>query len=353
MPDTSPSKSPLRTLGTLLCRVVVPLWVLSGAVFKLMASSPKTLPKATFLEPAQNMNLDLFTMLWVLIGLEIFAVAVMVLSRRLARPMAIFMLGCFCLILVYEMRQGNVSSCGCFGAKSPPPWLMLTIDGLLLAAVIGLPQRGVYQLKSAAARYGLIAAITIAGFLTSFMVVNSARPAGDDLIERPDTSPIVDDDDGQTPVTPADTSSVSSENWQRDLPASRTWVSDQARLNQWIGKPWYEADLFGFMNKKPSGIDEGTKYIVFYSRSCDHCEAMFYEDLAMNEGLASMTTAVEIPLEKGMEATWDMPLNAAELVTLRDGGMMWLITPPMAFRIEDGIIRCAQEGDHKRCMDLE
>ncbi len=104
-----------------MSRVIVPGWVLTGAVFKLVEASPLTLPPKTILLLADRAGIDLYILLAVLVGLEIMAVAAMFMVPRYARPVGILMLSVFCLVLIGEMVQGNITSCGCFGAKSPPP----------------------------------------------------------------------------------------------------------------------------------------------------------------------------------------------------------------------------------------
>ncbi len=56
-------------VGMALTRVVVPLWVLSGAVFKLREPTPTNLP-SSFVSAAKDWNIDLGLMLSTLIGLE-------------------------------------------------------------------------------------------------------------------------------------------------------------------------------------------------------------------------------------------------------------------------------------------
>ena len=130
------SPSIVSLLGLAVTRVVVPLWVLSGAVFKLIERTPANLP-SSFVRAAKDWNIDLGLMLPTLIGLEFLAVAVMVLVARLARPMAIFMLLSFCLILIVELVLQS-TSCGCFGSIKIHPGVMLAIDGTLLLSVIFL-----------------------------------------------------------------------------------------------------------------------------------------------------------------------------------------------------------------------
>lgn len=126
-------------------------------------------------------------------------------------------------------------------------------------------------------------------------------------------------------------------------------------VDSWVGKRWSEIDLFHFMEKKPAGLDKGRRYVVFYNRTCDHCEDMFNDDLATDPGLAAMVTAVEVPQEKGLLTSpdgWAMPRTDCEMLSLPLGAD-WIITTPMTLRIEDGVITCAQESDHKECMGLE
>ena len=90
-------------IGQILSRVIVPAWVLTGAVFKFMEATPRNLPGKTILTLADRFSLDLNWTLAVLIGLEFMAVAVMLCLARLARPMALFVLSVFCLVLIGEM----------------------------------------------------------------------------------------------------------------------------------------------------------------------------------------------------------------------------------------------------------
>ncbi|MCA9296661.1 MAG: hypothetical protein KC983_09085, partial [Phycisphaerales bacterium] len=138
MPDTpdmtAATVRPASMPGYVLCRIVIPLWILTGVVFKLVSLTPKTLPK-NIVDIALESDIDLFFLLFVLVALEIVAIGTMLFIARLAKPMAIWMMSCFCAILIWEMSTG-ADSCGCLGSVSPPPWLMLTIDGLLLLGVL-------------------------------------------------------------------------------------------------------------------------------------------------------------------------------------------------------------------------
>src|SRR5262245_50244988 len=100
-------------ISGVLSHAVVPLWVLTGAIFKLVEHTPANLPSG-IVKAAKAAQLDLHILLATLISLEFAAVAVMVFVPRLSRLAAIFMLSVFCLVLLNEMLVlGNYDSCGC------------------------------------------------------------------------------------------------------------------------------------------------------------------------------------------------------------------------------------------------
>jgi hypothetical protein len=104
----------------------------------------------------------------------------------------------------------------------------------------------------------------------------------------------------------------------------------------------------------PKGMDQGTHYVVFYGRTCDHCQEMFELDL-MDAALASKVTAVEVPVDDKIKTSpnaWPMPQTECELLDL-PVGITWVLTTPLTLQIVDGVVRCAQEGEHRECMELE
>ncbi len=195
-PPMSDSRTPLSAfLGMILCRALVPLWVLTGAVFKLIERDPTLLPKniidaikivaRRFEEPTAVLDFVLRSF----IGLELVAVVLMVLMARWARPVAIFMLGAFCLILIGEMVTGNFENCGCFGDLPVTPWQMLIADGALLLGAIFLRPAADRPPATTSRRPLLVAAVlTLAAFGTSFGVPG-----------RTVVAPPVDGNGGKTP----------------------------------------------------------------------------------------------------------------------------------------------------------
>ncbi len=315
-------------IGQILSRVIVPAWVLTGAVFKFMEATPRNLPGKTILTLADRFSLDLNWTLAVLIGLEFMAVAVMLCLARLARPMALFVLSVFCLVLIGEMVQGNVTSCGCLGNIKIPPWAMLAVDGSLLLGVMLFDPSSLIRVSAPRYPIGVAIIITIVGFGASYLQIiytQQAVPAGNG--------------DGTVLAT---TTNVPGYWFKSDV-------------SEWVGRPWTEVDLLTYIPRKPKGLDTGKRYVVFYSRTCDHCEEMFNMDLRSPE-LISMITAIEVPDSKTVltneNAWWPGPSEAFELLSL-PLGCDWIITSPLTLRIVDGVVECATEGEHRECMELE
>ncbi len=123
-------------IGQLFCRMIVPAWVLTGALLKLWEANPQNLPQETILKAAVSLGIPLDYLLATLIGLEFVAVAVMVTLLRQARLVGALVLGVSCLVQFGELVLGNALSCGCMGAYSLAPWKIILINGTLLTAVL-------------------------------------------------------------------------------------------------------------------------------------------------------------------------------------------------------------------------
>jgi hypothetical protein len=349
-------RTPLtENVGLVLCRAIIPLWIFLGVFFKLKAGDPRLLPGVIW-QTARDWGIDLGTLLYTLIGLEIFAIGVMLFIARLAKPMAIFMLASFCLILIGEMIRG-ADSCGCFGgAITVKPWQMFIADFALLIAVVMFPIR-----RAAPAAAGdeptpapSLAGTAALGILLLVIGIGASFTLGSVL--HPDRVQEVEDE-------PDDPEMTVEEREQRDRarnPSPRAlpgfWYVEST--DAWIGRPWREVEIFQFMPRWPSDLDEGTRYVVFYSRTCEHCWDMFEEDFTQE--LAAPVVAIEVPYSRDAVTSpdaWPMPPED-QLVAIQQHMHLplrteWIIQSPMALRIEDGIVTCATEGDHKSCLELE
>lgn len=329
-----PSGPVAERIGFLLCRVIVPLWVFAGAFMKLQAKSPKLLPKNLW-TTADDIGLNLYVVLFVLIGLEFFAVGVMWFLPRFARFMAIWMLSIFCLILIGEIVAGN-TECGCLGASSPSPWVMLAVDGALLLGVLLFRPKTDPEAPWVP-KAGLVAAalVTVVGFgITGWRVLGEI--GGDDRAgnEKPIAAPDGSANGGGVAPAPAAPSRP-----------------DYFRLRDpeaMVGQRFLDTQLAKLVEGWPPDLGMGPRYVVFYSKSCDHCRDLLESHFQASPPVP--TTLVAIPETKAgfNESTWlDMQFcreclpEELELVT----GVDYLITPPVVVSLAEGEITCLKEAD--------
>jgi hypothetical protein len=385
------SPSATQWIGTMLTRIVVPLWILTGAVFKLVERTPSNLP-SQIVRLAKDQQLDLALVLRSLIGLEFLAIAVMLFLPRFARVMAIFILACFCAILINEIRVG-ATSCGCFGTVKINPWIMLAIDGLLLSAVILF--RPIPAAKNPTTVDGSgnpwrrnwpIAAVIaiIAGLGVAFVapekptiaqpteMLADTSPAGNAPLP-PSPKPGDGVGEGAKPqaAKPDATGALSPQQTTVPAPAAAQQVDagapakDPTRnpsplplpswfspsVDKWVGQPWRETELFRFMPVWPRNLDEGRHYVIFYSKTCDHCHLLLENFFAGQPPIS--TVLIEIPAKSPTgEPPLPMPTKVAQFLSLPKGPD-WMITTPLMAAIEDGKVVCAQEGadpDDPKCL---
>ena len=107
------------------------LWLLAGALFKLLKGTPADLPTIV---QALPFELGLTYKFAILIELCLGGIAL--LRPRWAWPFLVVAFVVFDLVLVSQIADG-ASSCGCFGSDVPvSPWAMLGIDTALLLAML-------------------------------------------------------------------------------------------------------------------------------------------------------------------------------------------------------------------------
>jgi hypothetical protein len=326
-------------VGTILARLVVPAWILTGATFKLVHQTPKNLPRSIF-EPAHAAGIDLFVLLFLIIAVEFVAAGAMLIVPRVARRAAILMLGIFCLVLMVEMAGGNFVSCGCLGAVKMPPWLMFIIDASMLAGILlsaRSPQPAAPEPRWPLAAAGLWG---VAGFVLSGAVLLDKADGNGDSPPPPLTGTDAPPAGGGNPPPAADAAPA--------LPSY--YLPD---CDSWVGQRWADVDLAKFLPGTPPDIETGRRYLIFFQRSCDHCvllfENHFYEQAPVP------TTIVAIPeLREGFDrASWlDYQCTGCDELEL-PAGCDWIITTPIIVALEDGIVRCASEGeepDEPKCL---
>jgi len=330
----------LATAGLVLARLVVPLWVLMGASAKLIEQSPSSLPK-NLREAIEGVGVNLHAALSIFIIIEFVAVALMVLVPRLARTTAIFMLASFCLVLIWEIVNGNVESCGCLGSNSPSPVLMLSIDSVLLIGVSVLPVRRHLE-PDASIGWPLVSLVAVAIATVSLLRMPPAAITVQVPDGNADTTPRSDPD---APPPPED-DTANQTNRHTPLQQLTLPAYYQPDVEDWAGQPIDAIDLVQWTAGLPADLNTGRHYLIYFSHTCEHC----YELLLMHFDfdLPAPTTLVAIPettdgfAEDGL---LENPCIDCGTVLQLPVGVDWLITPPIVIAIEDGIVQCAQEAE--------
>lgn len=347
----SPADASLRgTIGILLVRLVVPLWVLAGALFKLWERNPKLLP-----EPVRNVSLwiaqqlkipsdDLGTFLdhtlRFLIGTELALVLVMFLIPKLARLAAIFTLLVFIAVLTGVVLAGG-ADCGCFGSAGPPPWAMLAIDaGLLIGVFLCRPSP--VPSKGALAALGLGGAA--ASFAAAFLVPNPTivipqAPA-------PRTTPVEQGISETTrPAANLAITTTAASPWP-DPPTPRPTYFFRD-IAEWEGRPLREIELAQLISRPlPEGFDAGPWFVVFYRGDCDVCHSLLEDHLASK---ARRTVAVKV-VEQDAGPEKPLPEAPFHLHTL-PLGPNYVFTTPLLLGVVDGTV-VATCQDPKKQDDL-
>ena len=326
------------TIGMVLVRIVVPLWVLSGALFKITERSPSLLPR-DFLKQMEALGADLYWVLAILIAFEFLAVAIMLFIPTMARLMAVFMLSAFCLVLLNEMRAGNFDSCGCLGSVSPPPWLMLIIDFILLMGVVVFKPRA-WHLTSERASWAIVTVLVLITSGTTFgLVLSEMGPTS--IIRVPDESGEVTNPDLMTPDqtgTPEIPQVV--EPATASLPGY--YLLD---TSDWLDKNVRDIDLVNYVDGLADSLQDGQQYLIFYSQTCDHCQMLL--ELHFGFGSPVPTTIVAVPEHKGgfePEGALEQPCMDCRELEL-PAGCDWLMTPPLMLALDNGVVACAKEAE--------
>ncbi len=310
-----------RALALGLAQVVVPLWLLAGAVLKILDASPSHLP-VPIIKGAGAVGLELGFILHFTIAVELIVAGVMWLLPRLSRPVGIVMLAGFLPVLAAEVAMG-ASSCGCFGAVEIHPGVTLTMD---LGFLLGLwwLGRGVEPLATTAAQptWRVLAAglwILISVGL-AFGLVTAA------------------------PVTQVESDAVSASAGPVDGYYLPTY-------DQWIGRPWEEVPIAAWIQGASSELSEGTRFVLFYRKDCEHCHELM--EAFFTGPLAVPTTAVAVPDRGGFPTvgTLSFPCDQCDRAEL-PSGVDWFLQTPVLVRLADGIVECAAEvtADKPECL---
>ncbi len=340
LPETTPARTVRGTLGTVLVRIVVPLWIVAGASVKLYTFNPALLPEPILdlvrtsagTLGISNLNWWLGMSLRFFIGTEIAAALVMVVNPRLARFLASFILTIFLAVLVATMaksaaREGVSAiwsgSCGCFGSVSPPPIGMFLLDAALLAGVILLR-------PNPSGMNGWRPAATIACILFG-VALAFGRPKPQMRIEP----------------TPATTSTTAAENTpsERGQTLEPFYVTE---FSDWVDRPLFDRPLAALIGDRPPAFTDGRGHVVFYRSDCEHCHRLL-EDF-FSGPLDTPVLAVLVP-DTDPAAAMSMPCDACDLASLPEGPQ-YVISTPVLLTVENGRVLavCEDSEDHALVM---
>jgi len=316
MTETSNGLAAAR-VGVIATRVVTPVWILAGAVAKLLSGSPALLP-VVVIKAAGALNLDLIFVLRYAIGVELAAVGLIWLVRRLARPAAVAILGLFLPILVADMFLG-ATTCGCFGSVQLHPALTLIADGALLAAILlaGRRSRSLRLVPELAMSRVILAILwVLASFALSFgWPMAAAAPAG------------------EAGAAPGPTAAA--------VQPPHYYLPD---YSDWLGRRWDGIDLNRWIQGSAVPSGGGVHFVLFYRKDCEHCHELM--EVYFNDGPRWPTTMVAVPEREGFPTVGVQPMacpgcQKAEL----PAGCDWFLQTPMLVKLVDGVVTCVAEED--------
>ena len=374
LPSQPPSVPPLpaeglgtgslrSAIGTALIRVIVPLWLVAGALFKLSDLNPNVLPapvKDVVFATEDWVSLSrgdwLIYSMQAMVAVELVLVGMMILVPKLARPAAIFILTLFCLVLAFELANELQSSkfkkegfaallkpCGCFGAWSPPTIVTFMIDASLLVGCLVCPQspkaRAFPSARTAtvALVLSLILGPTVA-FARSkpaIEVVPTPNGTTEEGATKPNDPPTQPNNGSQTPPAPPTNPQAN--------PAAEPWPAYPAKLNpnyfiaekKSVGKPLASLPIAPLLAKVvPADFRTGRKTLILYRNTCDHCFDLM--NTRFSGKLSTPTYSIQIPDSAGGKT---YPNPCAECVKWElPTGPDYVIQSPLIMTIVDGVI---------------
>lgn len=367
-----------QRVGKLLSRVIVPGWLLAGALWKLSERDPRLLPKpvmdviASLNEATVGYSREeyLGPALRIIIAAEVAMALMMFFSPRFSRFLGISVMGLFVVILTMLVSSG-AASCGCFGKSGPPPVMMLSIDGLLLLGLlVCAPRRSAQSWPKA---LGVAGASIMVGAGVAFSVpehtqISLSDPPGPVTGDEPKGPPKDTQKDppksapttppaGTTPapppvVPPADPPTIPSPNpptaqtppataakaWPPSPASAKPWYAPE--FDKWLGQRLDAQELALLVTRPlPLNPNEGRLHIVFIREDCDHCHALLTNYFSGT--LPAPTLVVVVP-----DATGEILENPctdckrAELPkgTPPDRLITYVFTTPALLTVQDGVV---------------
>lgn len=276
-------------------------WILAGALFKLLVGSPNDLPTSVREFSADAFGFSAVLTYQLAIAIELSIAAFAWLRPDRAWTMAAAQLAVFCAVLT-PLALAGAKSCGCFGSKIPvPPWAMLSIDGVLLAAL--LASRPWRATTPPSARWIPLAICVACAWAAPFGSTSSGAKDG-----------------GAARLADVDKTA--------ELPRFVEW-----RPDDWVGERLSGTGVGRFVAVENHLLDANW---VIYSPSCEHCAAYLRR---LDGEFATDPRAyvfLRLPMDQGAERVVDVMPPGDEVELPSD--VQYVITPPWNLRIDDGVV---------------
>ncbi len=311
----------------LLTRFIVPIWILAGAVSKLVENSPAQLPVA-LIKVAGGLGINLEYLLHMGVGVELAAAGAMVVMPSMSPLIAAGLLLFFFPILVGDLFLG-ASSCGCFGSVQVNPAVTLAVEAALLVAVFVAAHSVRWRwLPGRIDGWRVVVALgwTLAAFAVAFGYPMGSAQAPAPLAGAPMATPTPD----RGPALPS-----------YYLPDYSTWV----------GTAWKDLDVAQWV-KGPSPDGPGTRYVIFYRKDCEHCHELL--STRFTGELPYPTTVIAVPEKDGFPTSGVLPMPCTQCSQAElPAGCDWFLQTPVVVRLEDGIVTCVAEvgPTSPKCVD--
>ncbi|MCA9283785.1 MAG: hypothetical protein KDA22_01120 [Phycisphaerales bacterium] len=310
-------------LGTVLARVIAPAALFAIAAYQWRIGSTDALP-VWIANLARNRGADPVVLLRILLALELGLATIILLVGRWARPLATVALAAVTFSAV-------ASASALLGDWPRLVWPLVTalVAGGLLALVRLVPAR-VPPAVSGAWRV-IVAVVAMVGGIGVASRVPLVRSSAPPRVAR-------------TPSVPSGAVELDVESW--------------------IGQPVSATAVKTHLPALTALTLEGRSLVVFYNPRCGRCHELF-EDLAArgafddavpgSDGVrVDRVIAVEVPNAEGaFEAAGD---ELSDIVCpgcprlVLPKGPIWMITPPIAVVVQDGVVTCVAKGEVDDCL---
>ncbi|QDU65566.1 MauE/DoxX family redox-associated membrane protein [Engelhardtia mirabilis] len=370
MSDSPAADGPrLRPLA-LLALALASVWILTGALFKLLQGSPALLPKFM-----HELPISVTTLYPLVIGIELAIVGFAWLRPRQGWALIALQYLAFFGVLGIQIARGE-ESCGCMGKNvSLAPTTMLAIDGTLFALLlISRPWSGLgrFVMPLPVAAIAAIALFALPHFVGRGQAMDpsqvramreGASGAGIDKSPTadPDGAASRSQDEAQqmasaepAPGSASSEAATTHGATQPQAPAPSP-VEDVDEVvapaqgwtiiapEDWVGKDVFDIDLAQWVDVASLPLD-GTW--ILYRTTCEHCRDHLIDVTNADDG-SELIGLIRVP-DPG-----DSPENRIVHIMPQGGhvmhvelprGVEYVVTTPADAEIMGGVVQAAREG---------